>query len=302
MPKSTSKMYIPHGVTLSQNQRTKLAKALERREPLTIRLSHSELTGPDELMLTKTQIGRIQKSFTSGKGVDLKISKTQIGKVVKKGGSLFSSLAALVPALLPKAMQVASKVVPGLAMGALGSLGNFTMDKILGQGHTPHSGQVGGFLIPQDKVNLLIANKKYLTKKQKEDIVNALQSGGEIIIKPTAKQRGGFLGTLLATIGVPLLLNALSGKGLVYSPERARKILKENGLQACQGGHGLQNRQGGHGLQNRPYPYGYAPFPPPFIGQWGDGARRGSKKRTGKGILFGKNSPFNDIPLLGAIF
>ena len=271
--------YIPHGVTLSQNQRRKLAKALEKREPLTIRLSHSELSGPDELMLTKTQIGRILKSQASGKGVDIKISKTQIGKVVKKGGSLFSSLAALVPTLLPKAMQVASKVVPGLAMGALGSLGNFTMDKILGQGM---SQQVGGFLIPQEKVDKLIANQRYLTKKQKEDIVNALQSGGEIVIKPTPRQRGGFLGTLLASIGVPLLLNALAGKG----------------IQNRKKGKGLQNRcHSGHGLQNRPYPYGYAPFPPPFIGQWGDG----SKKRTGKGILFGKNSPFNGIPLLGAI-
>lgn len=282
---NTRNLYLPYGVTLSQNQRTKLAKAFKNREPITIRLSHSELTGPDELMLTKTQIGRIRRSLTSGKGVDIKISKTQIGKVVKKGGSLFSSLAALVPALLPKAMQVASKVVPGLAMGALGSLGNFTMDKILGQGIPP---QVGGFLIPQDKVNLLIANKKYLTKKQKEDIISALQSGGKLVIRPTPRQRGGFLGTLLASIGIPMLLSALSGKGL----QNRRKSK----------GRGLQNRQG-LGLQNRPSPYGYdprvyAPFPPPFIGQWGDG----TKKRTGKGILFGKNSPFNGIPLLGAIF
>ena len=91
---NTRNLYLPYGVTLSQNQRTKLAKAFKNREPITIRLSHSELTGPDELMLTKTQIGRIRRSLTSGKGVDIKISKTQIGKVVKKGGSLFSSLVA----------------------------------------------------------------------------------------------------------------------------------------------------------------------------------------------------------------
>ena len=272
--------YIPYGVTLSQNQRTKLAKALKHREPITIRLSRSELSGPDELMLTKTQIGRIKRSLKSGKGVDIKISKTQIGKVVKKGGSLFSSLAALVPTLLPKAMQVASKVVPGLAMGALGSLGNFTMDKILGQGH----GQVGGFLIPQDKIDKLIANKKHLTKKQKEDIIAALQSGGEIIIKPTPRQRGGFLGTLLASIGLPLVLNALTGKGLQNRP-------------SCKTSHG-------YGLQNRPYGDVYARFPPPFIGQWGEGPsprRGGSKKTSGKGLLFGKNSPFNGIPLIGDI-
>ena len=274
MPRST--MYISYGVTLSQNQKSKLAKALQKRplQGITIRLSHSELTGPDELMLTKTQIGRINRGLTSGKGVDLKISKTQITKVVQKGGSLFSSLAALVPTLLPKAMQLTSKVVPGLAMGALGSLGNFTMDKILGQGVAP---QVGGFIIPQDKVDKLIANKKYLTKKQKEEILNALQSGGQVIIRPTPKQRGGFLGTLLASIGVPLLLNALTGKGL-------------QNRQACRTGHGLQNR-------SYRYADAYAPFPPPFLGQWGDG----SKKTSGKGILFGKNSPFNGIPLLGAI-
>lgn len=273
--------YIPHGVTLSQNQRVKLAKALEKREPITIRLSHSELAGPDELMLTKTQIGRIKKSMGLGKGVDIKISKTQIGKVVKKGGSLFTSLAALVPKILPKAMQVASKVIPGLATGALTSLGNFTMDKILGQG------QSGGFLIPQDKIDKLITNKKYLTKKQKEEILNALQSGGQIIIRPTPKQSGGFLGTLLASIGVPLLLNALTGNG-------------------------LQNRQfdmGGHGLQNRPFDMGgYGPYAPlflppvPYLGKGCKGSSNcKGEKKSGKGLLLGKNSPFNGIPLLGAI-
>lgn len=272
--------YIPHGVTLSQNQKAKLAKALEKREPITIRLSHSKLTGPDELMLTKTQIGRIKKSVASGKGVDIKISKTQIGKVVQKGGSLFTSLAALVPKLLPKVTTLASKVIPGLATGALTSLGNFTMDKILGQGYAS-----GGFLIPQDKIDKLIANKRYLTKKQKDEILAALQSGGQIVIRPTPKQSGGFLGTLLASIGVPLLLNALRGNG------------------HCKAGKGLQNRQfdmDGHGLQNRPYrpaPAGpYAPLflpPVPYLGK--------GKKTSGKGLLLGNNSPFNGIPLLGAI-
>ena len=162
-------------------------------------------------------------------------------------------------------------------MQALGSLG---IDKLLGSGSG--AGQVGGFLIPQNKINQLIAHKNLLTKKQKEDILNALQSGGELVIRPTAKQRGGLLGTLLASIGVPLLLNALTGRGL-----------QNRSSQNCT----VQSH--GRGLQNRPYGDPYARFPPPFLGQWGDG---NSGKKTGKGILFGKNSPFNDIPLLGAIF
>jgi len=55
----------------------------------------------------------------------------------------------------------------------------------------------------------LIAYEHLLTKKQKEDILNALQTGGKVIVKPTQKQYGGFLGTLLASIGVPLAVEAI---------------------------------------------------------------------------------------------
>ena len=60
----------------------------------------------------------------------------------------------------------------------------------------------------------MTAYKHLLSAGQKKDILNALQSGGQLVIKPTRTQQGGFLGTLLASIGVPLLLNALTGKGI----------------------------------------------------------------------------------------
>ena len=60
----------------------------------------------------------------------------------------------------------------------------------------------------------MIAYKHLLSAGQKKDILNALQSGGQLVIKPTRTQQGGFLGTLVASIGVPLLLNTLTGKGL----------------------------------------------------------------------------------------
>ena len=76
--------YIKYGISLSENQKTKLAKALMSKAPITLRLSHSELEGPDELYLTKSQIKRIQKSKSMNKGVDLKLSKTQITHVKKE--------------------------------------------------------------------------------------------------------------------------------------------------------------------------------------------------------------------------
>ena len=50
----------------------------------------------------------------------------------------------LLPAVLGSTLKIASKVLPGVATGALSSLGSFGMDKILGQGV-----QTGGFLVPQ---------------------------------------------------------------------------------------------------------------------------------------------------------
>ena len=68
--------YHSHGVTLSIGQKDKLAKALKNNSAITIRLSSSELTGPDQLMLTKTQINRLKKAMQNKTGADIKISKT----------------------------------------------------------------------------------------------------------------------------------------------------------------------------------------------------------------------------------
>ena len=60
-------------------------------------------------------------------------------------------------------------------------------------------GQVGGFLILQSKINQLIAYKHLLSTKQKQGILNALQTGWAVHIKPTkTQQRNGFR-TILAS-------------------------------------------------------------------------------------------------------
>ena len=209
--------YVKYGVNLSAGQNEKLAKALSNKSAITIRLTKSDLTGNDELMLTRTQLKRIQKAMKNRTGVDLKISKTQIRHLVQVGGSLWGSLMTLGAKALPYATMAASKALPALATGALSGLASLGVDKIFGKGQT------GGFLIPQDKINQLIKYKDLLTKAQKEQIVSALHTGGRLIIKPTKTQSGGFLGTLLASIGVPLLLNALTGSGLQVDKKKSRR-------------------------------------------------------------------------------
>ena len=72
--------YIEYGVNLTDNQKMNLASAINNKTPLTRRIKHSNLRGNDELMLTKTQIGKIRKSLSNGTGTDIKISKTQTKK------------------------------------------------------------------------------------------------------------------------------------------------------------------------------------------------------------------------------
>lgn len=137
--------YLSNRVTLGDNQNVKLEKAFQDKSPITLRFSKGELTDNDELMLTKTQLKKMQKAMASGVGVDIKISKTQIRHVMKHGGSLFSTLVSPGIRLLP---VVAKKVLPALATGAIGSLGGLVMDKITKRGR----GQIVGYTIPRYKI------------------------------------------------------------------------------------------------------------------------------------------------------
>ena len=276
--------YYEYHVNLSKGQNEKLAKAVENSSPITLRLSKNELVGNDELMLTKSQIGKLQKAKQKNSGAEIKISKTQIKKSVKQGGSLWASLLKLTPFLT----KGAAKVAPHLATGALSALGSLGIDKIFGKG------MQGGAILPNAIVERLqkgievpvrflvnlINLQEMLTKAQKTLIGKGLQSGKGIVLKPTKRQiHGGLLGTL-AAIGIPMAI------------ELASKIFGSGA------GQGLQvPRKAGMGLQVSQRPFLWQP--PPFYGTW-EGQGRGKGKK-GKGLLLGENSPFNQIPILGRI-
>ena len=294
--------YIQYGVKLSTGQKQRLAKAMRQNSAVTRRLSKNDLSGNDQLNLTQTQLKRLQKAMKNRAGVDLKISKTQIRHVVQEGGSLWSSLMSLGMRALPYASRAVSKAVPALATGALSALGSLGIDKIFGKGQT------GGFLVPQSKIDQLIKYKDMLTKKQKEQIVSALHTGGQLVIKPTKSQSGGFLGTLLVSIGVPLILNALTGRGLQVDRHRSKRSTNVYvppssigiSVQPQMSSNKSKKSSGGLVLPITEM------YPPPFIGSWKDPIGMGLKKKKpktkkGKGLLLRKNSPFNSIPLIGAI-
>ena len=257
-------------VKLSDFQKKKLSKAYHNRDTIKLRLKNDALRGSDTLLVPSNVVKRLEKNRNMNKGMEIKLAKTNIRKQV--GGSLLSSILALGRTFGPTlAKTLGLSALAGVASEGASQI----VKKISGKGS-----QTGGFLIPNSKIDQLIAHKHLLSNKQKKDILNALQTGSGVNIKPTKKQTGGFLGTLLASIGVPLALEAfkkMTGSGV----PRIGRAPKLNG--------GAAPRLGV-----------YQP-PPPFFGTWEQGGGGSKKKKSGKGLLLGKNSPFNGIPLLGTI-
>ena len=288
-------------VHLSQGQKAKLAKAIKDGSALKLRLSKNALSGNDELLLSPRQIAKLQKAKRNNSGVEISFSKSSIRKSVKQGGSLWTSLISLGTKALPFVTKGVSKVAPHLATGALSALGSLGIDKIFG------SGMQGGMILPDAIVKMLqkgievpvkflvnlINMKEMLTNAQKTLIGKGLKSGKGIVLKPTKRQiHGGFLGTL-AAIGIPMAIELASkifgsgaGQGLQVSSKAGGKGLQVSKKTGVGVGQGLQ-------VSQKPFLW----QPPPFYGTW-RGEGRGKK---GKGLLLGDNSPFNHIPILGAI-
>ena len=272
-------------VRLSPNQKKNLSKAYHKRETIVLRLTKDSLSGNDTLYVPQNIVKRLEKSKKMNKGMDIKLAKTNIRKQV--GGSLLSTVLTLGRTFGP----TIAKTLGLSALGGLASEGaSQIVKKISGRGV-----QTGGFLIPQNKIDQLITYKHLLTTKQKKDILNALQTGSGVHIKPTKVQKtGGFLSTLLASIGVPLAINAikkLTGFGAPQMGQPKQRPPRSIPKPA-------NNNQDG-GLVYRT---------PPIYGMWDDdtigmGTKKKDTKRNakGRGLLLGKNSPFNGIPLLGAI-
>ena len=222
---------------------------------MTLRIKHTNLRGNDELMLTKTQIGKIRKSLASGTGTDIKISKTQIRKVAKHGGNLFPSLASLGARVLPYAVKGLSKAVRALATGAVSALGSLGIDKIFGK----------GINIPRKYFPMLPRIVNELTQSQIDQINKVSQTGGKLVLKPTRKQvEGGFLGTL-ASIGIAMAISLVSkmfGGGLQVDKAPSTKQMS-NVYVPQDGGQ-------------------FPLYPPPFYRNWNNNTI-GMGKKTGMG-------------------
>ena len=143
-----------------------------------------------------------------------------------------------------------------------------------------------------------------VTSSQAEKLAKAYKNGKGITIgmsssqlKHNTKIEGGFLGLLagLATRALPMIartvLPALSG----LASSGVQKAMG-SGLYLKKGGLVSQVETDGHGLYLKPHKG-------KGLQSYGDGLylKQGGKLYDGKGLLLGPNSPFANIPILGAI-
>ena len=226
---------INHGVNLTNYQKKIIMKG---NFPINIRLNNKSLIGPDNLLLSKRQFNKIQKSLNNGTGTDLKLKKNQIllynkiqqhsheegnyfkvddNKIIelKQEGSIMrggflGALANLGRIILPFVSKLAPKILKPLASGAVNALGSLGIEKLI-------SGK--GLLQGLQKYNLIKANQNSSRRFTKEEIINDIQRVIKFLeenknFKVNKKQQGGFLGALAAAIGIPLIAK-LFGAGTI---------------------------------------------------------------------------------------
>jgi hypothetical protein len=80
--------YTKYGVSLSKGQQRSLKNAIRKKEPITLKLKHAQLSGNDQLLLTSRQLGKLKKHKQLSKGLQLKLSKAQLSAMDRIGGFL----------------------------------------------------------------------------------------------------------------------------------------------------------------------------------------------------------------------
>ena len=190
------------------------------------------------------------------------------------------------------ARKILPKILAPLATGAVSGLGETAIKKAVG----------GSYQLSPEHVKMVVDTpeirnqiKQLLPIAQQKKLVSSYKSGSGLVLKTGRGQKGGFLGTLLAGIGIPLiakLLGGCHGEGGDDDDDRLRMfesllpLIDRGEIDVSQSGNGLV-------INSRPTSGGAVIPALKYL-------LSGNKKK-GSGLLLGPNSPFSQIPLLGTL-
>ena len=272
-------------VTFTQNQKDKLRRAYNKRENIGLKLLYNP--NGDRIYVNDRQYNKLMK----GKPVIINFNDSHFRAMKQDGGNLLSSLIGPITKLATKVAPALTKtVLPGLATGVASALGSLGIDSLFsGKG-------IDGKTADLIKGLAVIENElRKLSKPQKAKFNEIMMTGNG--------QSGGFLGALLASLGLPIVLKAL-GAGIHNRPydvqsykTHPKKIpIPQNQQPVVKEPEGSAVTE--WELWN----------PPRFNDEYkmieykGKGVKKKRSKKTGDGILFGRQSPFKNIPLLNILF
>ena len=263
-------------VKLSQGQKRKLTKAYRHREEISLRLSKNALSGSDVLMVPMNTVKRLAKAKSMDRGMVITISKYNIRR--QSGSGIFSSI-------LPVLKNVAPTIGKTLGLSALAGLASEGASQIVKK---ISGGQM--YQVPNNKLFMLAQLGDLLTKGQIGDLARAHKLGEDLLFKMTQRQVGNGIGTLLASIGIPMIIDALKGGSIKGGNPRM-------------GGPRSNLVKGGNPRMGGPRSNGGAAVmpmaPPPFIGTWSRGKKKNVKKPSpNHQPEFHKDIPMSNFDLL----
>ena len=164
------------------------------------------------MLLTNTHVSELRKAFANNSSANIKLSKTQLRKIGQSCGYLGKILGPLLKTGLP----LIGNVLKPLAKIVLTPLG-------LTVAASTTDAAIHKKIFGSCNEKLIISNEEMnaITKiiKSLEDSGLLLKGVSRTIQSEVKDRKGGFLGTLLGTLGASLLGNLLTGKGVIRSGE-----------------------------------------------------------------------------------
>ena len=205
--------YSKANVKLSDTQLKKLKTAVKNKRGMTFRMSLKVFDGndvPHELFLTTKQRKKLRNASNNNMSTDLKLSKAQISKTVQSGVFLGSLLSKLAGPLMNVAVLLAKNILAPLAITGA-AIDAEIQKKRYASGTTR-------LIVLNEEMNEIMKIVQVLEHS------NILFKGlTERVKNETKEQKGGFLRTLVDSLGSILLGNSLSGKGIVRAGSGIKK-------------------------------------------------------------------------------
>ena len=193
---------------LSSLQISELKTAVKNNEGTTLRINSKMFNSdnlPHELFLTQRQITKLRNAIENNMSTDIKLSKAQIKKIIISGGALGSILGRLLPNLIKLASPILKNVVASLGLSAaMSGIDGAIQKKIHGYGTT--------VIFSNEEINDLM---KIIQAFEDKDIL--LKGVTKTVKNDINNQKGGAFGMLLGALGVSLLGDLLSGRGVFRS-------------------------------------------------------------------------------------